>query len=288
MAKNYPYETYTDLDRLTTEQLEELLRADLDAPDQSNEAVIFHILEVIEQREKENPTGRLPDADQAWAEFKQFYDIPEGEGQSLYPVRDRREDAAPAAPMLKSRRPRKGLIVAAVLIALFAGMLTAQAAGFDVLGAIGRWTEETFHFTTASSQPEQKDISSLQEAAETCHLPSNLIPTWYPDGFEPSEPQIDRIENYMDSILCLYNNVESDRSYSITISQYYDTDFLESLAFEKDNKKVRQYNSNGKIFYIMSNLDALTATWSDGIFVETISGQLNNHEIELLIDSIGG
>ena len=273
---------------MRTEQLEELLRADLDSPDQSNEEAIFHILDVMEQREKENPTGRLPDADQAWAEFKQFYDIPEGEGQSLYPVRDRREDAAPAAPMLKSRRPRKGLIIAAVLIALFAGMLTAQAAGFDVLGAIGRWTEETFHFTTASSQPEQKDIVALQEAADTCQIPSNLIPTWYPDGFEPSEPQIDRIENYMDSILCLYNNVESDRSYSITISQYYDTDFLESLAFEKDNKKVRQYNSNGKIFYIMSNLDALTATWSDGIFVETISGQLNNHEIELLIDSIGG
>lgn len=288
MAKNYPYETYTDLDRLTTEQLEELLRADLDAPDQSNEAVIFHILEVIEQREKENPTGRLPDADQAWAEFKQFYNIPEGEEQSLYPVRDRQGDTAPALSTLKARRPRKGLIVAAVLIALFAGMLTAQAAGFDIFSAIGRWTEETFHFSTSSSQPEQKDISSLQEAAETCHLPSNLIPTWYPDGFEPSEPQIDRIENYMDSILCLYNNVESDRSYSITISQYYDTDFLESLAFEKDNKKVRQYNSNGKIFYIMSNLDALTATWSDGIFVETISGQLNNHEIELLIDSIGG
>lgn len=288
MAENYPYETYTDLDRLTTEQLEELLRADLDAPDQSNEAVIFHILEVIEQREKENPTGRLPDADQAWAEFKQFYNIPEGEEQSLYPVRDRQGDTAPALSTLKARRPRKGLIVAAVLIALFAGMLTAQAAGFDIFSAIGRWTEETFHFSTSSSQPEQKDISSLQEAAETCHLPSNLIPTWYPDGFEPSEPQIDRIENYMDSILCLYNNVESDRSYSITISQYYDTDFLESLAFEKDNKKVRQYNSNGKIFYIMSNLDALTATWSDGIFVETISGQLNNHEIELLIDSIGG
>lgn len=288
MAENNRYGTYAYLDQVRTEQLEELLRADLDSPDQSNEEAIFHILDVMEQREKENPTGRLPDADQAWAEFKQFYDIPEGEGQSLYPVRDRREDAAPAAPMLKSRRPRKGLIIAAVLIALFAGMLTAQAAGFDVLGAIGRWTEETFHFTTASSQPEQKDIVALQEAAETCHLPSNLIPTWYPDGFEPSEPQIDRIENYMDSILCLYNNVESDRSYSITISQYYDTDFLESLAFEKDNKKVRQYNSNGKIFYIMSNLDALTATWSDGIFVETISGQLNNHEIELLIDSIGG
>ena len=288
MAENNRYGTYAYLDQVRTEQLEELLRADLDSPDQSNEEAIFHILDVMEQREKENPTGRLPDADQAWAEFKQFYDITEGEGQSLYPVRDRREDAAPAAPMLKSRRPRKGLIIAAVLIALFAGMLTAQAAGFDVLGAIGRWTEETFHFTTASSQPEQKDIVALQEAADTCQIPSNLIPTWYPDGFEPSEPQIDRIENYMDSILCLYNNVESDRSYSITISQYYDTDFLESLAFEKDNKKVRQYNSNGKIFYIMSNLDALTATWSDGIFVETISGQLNNHEIELLIDSIGG
>ena len=197
MAEKHPHPPHDHLDRLSTEQLEVLLRADLADPDQSNEEAIFHILDVMEQREKENPTGRLPDADQAWAEFKQFYDIPEGEGQSLYPVRDRREDAAPAAPMLKSRRPRKGLIIAAVLIALFAGMLTAQAAGFDVLGAIGRWTEETFHFTTASSQPEQKDIVALQEAAETCHLPSNLIPTWYPDGFEPSTPQIDSVENYI-------------------------------------------------------------------------------------------
>lgn len=288
MAKNNQYETYTDLDRLSTEQLEELLRADLDSPDQSNEAVIFHILEVIEQREKENPTGRLPVADQAWAEFKQFYDIPEGEGQSLYPVRDRREDAAPAAPMPKSRRPRKGLIVAAVLIALFAGMLTAQAAGFDIFSAIGRWTEETFHFTTASSQPEQKDIVALQEAAETCHLPSNLIPTWYPDGFEPSAPQIDSVENYIDSFSCLYVNDLDDTTYSVEIERYYNSNEFQSLTFEKDNSQVTLYQSKEQTFYIMSNLDTMTATWSDGTLVETISGQLEMDEITTIIDSIGG
>ncbi|MGM9564476.1 hypothetical protein [Evtepia sp.] len=86
MAEKHPHPPHDHLDRLSTEQLEVLLRADLADPDQSKEAVIFHILNVLEQREQKAPTGRLPDADQAWTEFKQFYDIPEGESQTLYPT----------------------------------------------------------------------------------------------------------------------------------------------------------------------------------------------------------
>lgn len=86
MAEKHPHPPHDHLDRLSTEQLEALLRADLADPGQSKESVIFHILNVLEQREQKAPTGRLPDADQAWTEFKQFYDVPEGEGQTLYPT----------------------------------------------------------------------------------------------------------------------------------------------------------------------------------------------------------
>lgn len=85
MAKHSPYETDAYLDRLSTEQLEDLLRADLASPDQNKEEVMLHILEVMERREKENPTGRLPDTERAWADFQRYYHIPEGEGRSLYP-----------------------------------------------------------------------------------------------------------------------------------------------------------------------------------------------------------
>lgn len=64
MAKND--EKYAYLNRLNTEQLEELLRMDMEMAEPGNEDVVFHILEVIEQREDEHPTGRIPDVDKAW------------------------------------------------------------------------------------------------------------------------------------------------------------------------------------------------------------------------------
>lgn len=70
MAKND--EKYAYLNRLNTEQLEELLRMDMEMAEPGNEDVVFHILEVIEQREDEHPTGRIPDVDKAWAEFQEI------------------------------------------------------------------------------------------------------------------------------------------------------------------------------------------------------------------------
>ena len=61
MAKSSGSEKYAYLNRLSTEQLEELLRADIESPESGDVDVIFHILEVIEKREEEHPTGRLPD-----------------------------------------------------------------------------------------------------------------------------------------------------------------------------------------------------------------------------------
>ena len=34
--------------------------------------------------------------------------------------------------------------------------------------------------------------------------------------------------------------------------------------------------------------DAITAVWSDGLFVETISGNLQIDEVKAIVDSIGG
>ncbi len=61
MAKSKQHATYAYLDQLNTEQLEELLRADLACTGQQNEEIIFQILGILEKREQEDPTGRCPD-----------------------------------------------------------------------------------------------------------------------------------------------------------------------------------------------------------------------------------
>ena len=285
MVNKNEYESGTYWDQLSTEQLEDILRADIASPNQTNDETVFHILEVLEKREKENPSGRLPDTDQAWQEFQKYYNIPEGEGESLYPIRNNQEKRSASVPT-KTRsvfRPRKILVVAAVLILMFGGMLTAQAAGVDVFGAIGRWTEETFHFDIV----QDNDRTSLfQETATQAKIPQDFVPTWVPDGFEGAEPQVDTVENYMTSIICVYSNQE--KTYSVDIERYYNKADIETLVIEKDDTNVCSYESNGKTFYIMSDMEYLTATWTDGTFVETISGQLSMDEIKTIIDSIGG
>lgn len=285
MVNKNEYESGTYWDQLSTEQLEDILRADIASPNQTNDETVFHILEVLEKREKENPSGRLPDTDQAWQEFQKYYNIPEGEGESLYPIRNNQEKRSASVPTKTRRvfRPRKILVVAAVLILMFGGMLTAQAAGVDVFGAIGRWTEETFHFDIV----QDNDRTSLfQETATQAKIPQDFVPTWVPDGFEGAEPQVDTVENCMNSIICVYSNQE--KTYSVDIEHYYNKADIETLVIEKDDTNVCSYESNGKTFFIMSDMEYLTATWTDGTFVETISGQLSMDEIKTIIDSIGG
>lgn len=50
---------------------------------------------------------------------------------------------------------------------------------------------------------------------------------------------------------------------------------------------MEQYLSNQKTFYIFSNIDTITATWSDGLLVEQITGNVSIEEIKAIIDSIG-
>ena len=98
---------YAYLNRLSTEQLEELLRVDMEESKPGNEDVVFHILEVIEQRENEHPTGRIPDVDKAWAEFQEYYNVPEGADASLYPYETEPDgNLRESAEFSSRRRPR--------------------------------------------------------------------------------------------------------------------------------------------------------------------------------------
>lgn len=103
MAKNKGNETYACLDQFTTAQLEALLRNESERTDGDRTGAVFHILEVIERREQENPTGRFPDEDRAWEEFRQYYNIPEGRGVELYGASD-----GPGEELLRLMSRRSG------------------------------------------------------------------------------------------------------------------------------------------------------------------------------------
>ena len=295
MAKND--EKYAYLNRLSTEQLEELLRADMEASKPGNDEVVFHILEVIEQREKEQPTGRIPDVEEAWEEFQREYDLPEGAGMSLYPCAPQvEEDAVPPVRRRRSgprlhRRVKQSLVALTAVVIVVCGMAAAQAAGFDVLGMLGQWTDEIFHFTSGaesgeSAAPLNENTRLLREALASVGIDEDLAPTWFPEGFTAEEPEI--ADSTLVSAVHFSLSDESGYFINITIRQYHSTEYLENANFEIKMDSVRQYSNKTQTFYIFFNENAIAATWADGFFMEQISGNVCEDEVKLIIDSIGG
>ena len=88
MSKHAPgnHNNYSHFDSMSTKDLEEILRLDFQLPDDevSDVDAIIYITEVIEKREKENPTGRFTDVHAAWASFKENYLPYVKEDKSLY------------------------------------------------------------------------------------------------------------------------------------------------------------------------------------------------------------
>lgn len=299
MAKNN--EKYAYLNRLSTEQLEELLRADMEASKPGNDEAVFHILEVIEQRENQQPTGRIPDVEEAWKEFQREYDLPEGEGMSLYPcVPEGEENSAPPVRRRRSavthqprlhRRVKQSLAALTAVVALVCGMAAAQAAGFDVLGMLGQWTDEIFHFTSGpesgeSAAPMNENTRLLREALASVGIDEDLAPTWFPEGFTAEEPEI--VESTMGVAIHFILVDESGYFINISIKKYHSSEDLEITDFEIKTDSVQRYSNKTQTFYMFSNGTAVAATWTDGILMEQISGNIHKDEIRLIIDSIGG
>lgn len=296
MAKND--EKYAYLNRLSTAQLKDLLRADMEGVTSGNDEAVFHILEVIEERENKHPSGLVPDTEEAWAEFQQYYDVPEGADMSLYPCRAEDDEAPadrPTEPASRRRRPRRKLrrlIVVAAAVILLCGMVAAQASGFNILGMFGWWTDDVFHFGPAASDsggddtPASENTRLLRDALASVGIEEDLAPTWFPEGFTGEKLET-ASSNLNDRVYFILNDANG-RIINIIIKQYHSVQYIESANFEKSADSVQPYSNENQTFYLFSNDDTITATWADGLQMEQISGNISEREIELIIDSIGG
>ncbi len=288
---------YSKYDEMSTEALEQILRLDFGSLDETESDIdaILYISEVIEKRKRQS---NEIDVDTAWEKFKTKYH-PYTDGRSLYDFGDEdsnqtSEEGISKISLHNGRnllRFRRLMIVAALLVAcLFGGIMVAQASGIDVLGVVGRWTDETFHFITAGSRElsTHKVDSEFYETVELTldewGIDKDLFPTWHPEGFVAQEP---RVANLNDSDTISVSFKEKDRSYSVRISCFY-VPTAETGSFEKDDVLIEEYLHNGDIFYIFTNIDTITATCYDGECMTTIGGSLTVDELKHIIDSIGG
>lgn len=289
------------LERLSIEELEALLKFSGDPDDV--ELLFDTVVEEVVTREKENPTGRLPDVDTAWDELQMMYHnmpdagtLPLSSLEKPASLSSVEADPAPSAEPVadKPRRVsfqkvmRTAAAMAAAIVLSLALMVGAQAAGVDVFGVLARWTDETFHFETWSAEPTYCEAlhDAIQDTLDAQGILGAHAPTWFPVGFEIESTNIVQDSLGLSIQIILMDNRGS--SFSIGIDKYKERDYIDPQIFEIEGGSVKKHESNGKDYYIFTNEDSITASWSDGLIVYTIWGELEEKSMEQIIDSIGG
>lgn len=294
-SKGNKKQDFSRYDRMSTAELEQLLRLDFQASEDgvSDLDAILYISDLLAKR-----NGPC-DSDAAWQQFQTQY-RPHTDGRSLYDFEDEEACSASEAKQVSTppsqawirsaRRLQRLAVLAAVLAALLLSSIVAQAAGLNIFGAIAQWTDETFHFVSAGSdntsgsdgnQSGLEDAGPYRSALQAIGM-DGLFPTWHPDGFTPGDLDVNELHNSVSAHMDFFGG---DRSYAVVI-QHFTQPTDNTGTFEKDDTPVEEYDHNGQTFYILSNLDSLTATTYDGEFMTMIYGGLTREEIKAVIDSI--
>jgi len=297
MASPSKNQNYAYLSRLSTQKLLELLAA-APAPAETPEdkAYIDAIVEVVLEREERHPTGLLPDPEQAWEEFQQYYNTPEGEDLSLYPAENPGTAPSEPAPSQTEYRPqrrpkrhffRRVVIVAAVVVCI----ALPPALGFEnVFQLIGAWTDDIFLLNNVSSlegneiEADKKSVD-IEEILGELNYSENIFPTWIPEGFE-----LEKVitNEFVLSGKIHYKNGQTRELITFTYNVYNSIASGTMTAFEKDANALEEYFVGDVTHYIFENLGKYIAVWNQNNIECAISGDVSLTELKEMLNSIYG
>lgn len=275
-------------DSMSTEELEAILRMDSYGGENGkyDTDAILYILEVIDKRQNETAGEKKERTERALEEFKTWYLPSAQEGSFLYYTEEKEPDRAerPARRLL-----RRAALIAAVLAGIFALMLTAQAAGIDIFGAIARWSDETFSFAVSNASYKGNGggwLAACRQELEDAGLPAEYLPTWLPDGYTPGELEITQFHDFTKIYLPL--DESSGNFIDVFIFTFSDSTSFEKNLLQKNAGNVDYYTTNGHIIYLFYNHDTLKGTCINGNIMITITGSLSQNDIITTFNSIEG
>jgi hypothetical protein len=265
---------YEKFNAMSTEALEDILRQDFALPDdaESDMDAILYITQLIADREKEHPTGRVGDVQASWADFQKKYLSSPG------------ETATPSAtnkPWHRKKVVRLALIAAAVIVLLMGTAYSAEA-----LGWLPAWDKDYFWYMKdeESVSPDLSTVlvyGSLEETLALYDAPENMVPSYIPDGYVARDFEYDVVPDYVATFIQKYRSTRG------TILLSYSLRSSDSTAqYSKDEGDPEVYTTHGTDFYIMTNAGKFEAIWNCGDFECSISGVPSKDDLIKMIDSI--
>ena len=263
-------------DTMTTEELEEILRLDVQAPEEqeSDTEMILCVMEVLAARKRNNGHAEKT-ALEAYESFKQNY----------MPEVNIIEMTSKASTKTKIASPcwlRSLTATAAVLAILFVGSATTQAFGINIWETVVKWTQETFHFGEWGESSTNDDLSytSLQEVLAKGERTTLQVPNWFPSGYELADITVEQTP-LRKIYSAKYTNEE--QVLRITVQDYLNEI---PIYVEQSDGLVEEYEVAGVTYYLLENNKRTQAVWIVDSYECRITGELTIEELKLMIDSI--
>lgn len=272
---------FSHFDKLSTEELQEIIRQDSFLDDDSSDIdAILYITDLLVKRSDSSNNSK--DVEAAWKSFKENYYPYISDPEPLYSFDSLEDEVVKAKPRHLSRA-MKTLSVAAVLaVVIISGSLTASAFGYNLWGAVAEWTRDTFGFTQSSQNNGIYPFENLRDALAAYDINDPIVPQWIPDGY--GEDTVQAAET-PDSKVISASCKSTAGEIKIEVKAFYNQN-NEHRVYEIFEDGVEKYASNGIDFYIMKNDDFTRVSWAVGNNECSILCALEPKEIYRMIDSI--
>ena len=272
---------FSHLDKLSTEELQEILRQDSLLDDDSSDIdTILYITDLLAKRSDSSNNSK--DVEAAWKSFKENYYPYISDPEPLYSFDSPEDEVVKAKPRHLSRA-MKTLSVAAVLaVVIISGSVTASAFGYNLWGAVAEWTRDTFGFTQSSQNNGTYPFENLRDALDAYDIDEPIVPQWIPDGY--GEDTVQAAETPDSKIIVAVSKYGS-KEIKLEV-KIFDDPSNRHWLYEMFEDDVEKYFSNGIDFYIMKNDDFTRVSWAVGNNECSILCSLKPKEIYRMIDSI--
>ena len=272
---------FSHLDKLSTEELQEILRQDSLLDDDSSDIdTILYITDLLAKRSDSSNNSK--DVEAAWKSFKENYYPYISDPEPLYSFDSPEDKVVKSKPRHLSRAMRTLSVAAVLAVVIISGSVTASAFGYNLWGAVAEWTRDTFGFTQSSQNNGIYPFENLRDALAAYDIDEPIVPQWIPDGY--GEDTVQAAETPDSKIIVAVSKYGS-KEIKLEVKIFNDPSNRHWL-YEMFEDDVEKYSSNGIDFYIMKNDDFTRVSWAVGSNECSILCSLKPKEIYRMIDSI--
>ena len=274
--------------KMSDDELQNTLRCEMFSEGALDNTQFEMILAEMERRRINEPTRSPEDA---WVEFESDYSGRESAYSDFAAASVPPEKALHADKQRRKRcSKRKAILLAAVICVLLTSLMTVQAAGIDVLGAIARWTMELFSFGKTEErsglvvdgkwpeidEEQNLQFASLQDALDFYGVTEVEVPQWIPPEFTQEAIAVEQNGVWL-TFFAEYTN--NDEIFIIRYNSYISEP---PTYYEKSGNLLETVEAGGNTYRILQNVDNYAVVWLTPHFECCISMSTDSTDISSL------